>query len=356
MKSSGMATGHIESPPPAWQSNAAQDIPVAVNATVDKYFLAGMGHLVSQGAPTAERPIEQLGPNAFVYEEVAVVVRYITPAELQALHRRRIRKLYYVIDDDMHALVRDPHQPLSYRWRIWRFMRGPQKQLRKWPLAIVAPSRVILDRWDVEEKHLLHPVMLAPPPGTAHFADMSTIRAIFMGSRSHLHDLKAILPGLLRWLDETPHARLDVFLGRHCPRSLRKHPSVRNRDPVPWPRFRAFLQQQRYHLALAPMLDTPVNHARSINKLLDCAAVGACGVFSRGCYELHDAITHRKNAFLLGTEASCWAGFLKGLVGDGAAMAAISGKGQELASKLGRQDNFSRFWQTAFDLQEKSRG
>jgi len=46
-----------------------------------------------------------------------------------------------------------------------------------------------------------------------------------------------------------------------------------------WEKYRAFVACHRFHIAIAPALDTAFNRSRSLSRLHDHAAYGAAGLF-----------------------------------------------------------------------------
>jgi hypothetical protein len=100
-----------------------------------------------------------------------------------------------------------------------------------------------------------------------------------LGTASHAGALALIAPPIAELLDQYRQLRF-TYIGREpCHPRLASHAQVRRVAPMSWPRYRRWLSHRRFHLALYPLDDSPFDRARSPNKLIEHAIVGAVGIY-----------------------------------------------------------------------------
>jgi hypothetical protein len=312
--------------------------------TTTLYFSGPLHDLIAPGAePMDGRPITRIAPTVFGIGEDAVVIRYTTMANLAAL--RRAKRIFYVIDDDLFAAIRDKALPFAYRTRLGAFVRRILPHLLDLEPAIVAPSAAILSSGVFAHlsRSLLDPARYELAETFDHFWSPKTVNCIFMGTRSHANDFASIEYGLLGACEAEPRLRITTFLGDHAPPSLRRHPQIINRHPLAWQDYQAILRDERYHIALAPALPTPLNRARSISKILDHAAVGAAGLFA--CQPPFEPyIANGDNGLLLGQDAEEWRLAILDLARNLPKARRIATAGRDLAAQLGNPKRVRDFW------------
>lgn len=313
--------------------------------TADYYFLGGIGDLVGGGETASGQPIVRLGPNTWAHAGRLVIIRYVTPDEISAIESGAWQSVHYVIDDLIPAAADSLELPADYRSRLTRFSADLLPRILALRPAIVAPSAAILEAFPGFEHERLDPCCLAlrrgllPPPTPA----AETLDIAFLGTRSHagtLPLLKAIGEALNRL---QPDARLHLFFGRHLPPEIASMRAVIGHAPVPWPQFQEFTRRSRFHIGLAPVLDTPFATARSITKLMDYAAVGAAGLYGRRA-PFDGVITDGRDGLLLGDDPGEWVDAILKLAADPARRMALAREGAALAARLGHPSLVRRFW------------
>ncbi len=124
----------------------------------------------------------------------------------------------------------------------------------------------------------------------------------YMGTATHLPDLEAIVPVLLRVLEARPQTVVKVW-GCPLPAALTEHPQVfsASAEVGDYCEFAAFFQQQQADFWIAPLLDTPFNRAKSPIKFWEYAASGAPGVF-QAMPPYDGVVQHGENGLLAGDE------------------------------------------------------
>jgi len=116
-----------------------------------------------------------------------------------------------------------------------------------------------------------------------------------------------------------------------------------------WGAFQRVLKRERFHLAVAPSLDTPFNRARSINKVLDHAAVGTAGLYS-SCSPAAAVVKNGRDGMLLENDPQVWRLELERLITEPDRMRQIAVGGMELSAQIGDPARVRMFWEKRFDL------
>jgi hypothetical protein len=133
-----------------------------------------------------------------------------------------------------------------------------------------------------------------------------------------------------------------TYVGRD-PRfgALDAHPRVHRERPQSWRRYRRSLAKRRIHLGLYPLPDTPFNQARSRNKLLEHAIVGAVGVYSRSwptASELQGC------AILAGPDAADWIAALSPYLEEPQSLRPLVQAARRVLGPLNDPTSQRRFW------------
>jgi hypothetical protein len=307
------------------------------------YFSEPLADLIGARFTGAARPIRRLSPNVFVCGGNAVVVRYAGPRQIAMIERRRFGRVYLVVDDDFAALHDQDGLPADYRRRLLRYRDGAMARLLDKVTHVVAPSDRILSRYRGKSAIRLDPAQCHGAADLAHHRDDGGLDIVFAGTRSHLHDLDHVAESIAEFLRVRPDARLTTFLNGHAPKVLKNLGNAINHPAMSWPDYRAFVARNRFHVAIAPAMDTEFNRARSFNKLHDHAAYGAAGLYSRQA-PFDMIVDHEESGLLLANDPGCWRDALFDLAGRRDRVRAIAAAGQDLSRRLGSQLRVREFW------------
>jgi hypothetical protein len=310
--------------------------------SADLYFLNACGGWVGPG-----RPVARLGPGVFASAGTLLVMRHAGRAG--ALPRRP--RTIWLIDDDVAAALADPGLPRGQRLKLALFEHRHGARLLARGAEVVASSEALAERFAARAPtHLLHPHWYEPLADLAHHAKEEPLRIAFLGSAVHAGDLAFIEQPLLSVLERVPRAELHMA-ANHAPGRLAGHPRLVPMPGTSWPEWRAALPLRRFHVALYPLLDTPVNRARSVNKLIEHAIVGAAGVYSAAWPE--SARVRRRGAGLvLGPEPEAWEAAVLRLLADRALRRRIAAAGRALAADLNHAERQRGFWRHALSLDD----
>ncbi len=324
---------------------------------MDKYFLAPFARDLSpfsfftnreNVSGSGTRRLRRLGPHLFAFGQRAVLLRHCTPAEMKIITSGRFppSRLHYVIDDDLAAIAADQRLPAAYRQRVRAFMTDMLPHILRACGHIAAPSRNILNAYPGHEHALLHPCILKDRKSFRHFnRGKGGFRMIFTGTASHARDLEMIAREVRRFCAAHDDATLVTFLGGQAPDALKRIKNIYHIRPLRWPFFRYFLEHASFHVALAPMQGTAVNQARSFNKILDHAVLGAAGVYSANvCPAISDKIVSGENGLLVQNSPGAWREKLEELYAERGMTQRLAKAGAATAARIGSQQRVRNFW------------
>lgn len=331
-----------------WQRRRWLETPTA---TI--YFAGPMAGLIGRPGERS-RPIWRLGPNVYHRhgaDPQTVVLRGFDARTRSAMASHAPARLHYVIDDDVAAGMHEPDLSPRYRKRLARLHDGAMARMLAHAHHVYASSEALCARLHPLNARVepIAPVLAAPVADLSHHGlgpDGGPLRVVFPGTRSHRADLESIAEGVRRFLEARPGAALTTWLGDAAPAALQL-PNARHHAGLDWPGFRDVLREQRYHAALLPARPTAFNAARSHNKVLECASLGAVPVVGRampyaGLVEEADAGTV--------VEDNDWFAALSRLDDDRATLRALAERNAALAMRIGRPERLLRFWSERLGL------
>lgn len=252
--------------------------------TTDLYFAHACHDWI--GKWWTRGPVRAVGKNCFVAGDTLLLIR----RDEDALMQRALDwpgRLVYLIDDDIAGAAQSLALPADYRRRLAQFDRDFHRALleRADILLVSCEPLATLFTQDPRIKAEVRQIFPYWPLDFAddrHFAELENgapLRIVHLGSGSHAGALAALAPTLAELLDGSVEVRLTCF-GRELPPSLpTSHPKIERLKPMRWPAYRRWLARQRYHLALYPLEPTPFDAARSANKIVEHAIVGAVGLY-----------------------------------------------------------------------------
>ena len=318
-------------------------LPRRASPTIDLYFLDACAALVGDG-----RPIQRLAPTVFASESTRLVMRHDTGAP----KARREEGLVYFLDDAVFEGVRDPTLPLSYRAKLWAVeCAAAQRLLPRTDVLVVSTEEVA----ESLPRGLLRPgtrvVQLdpwwrEPLPGLGHFDDRSPTEIAFLGAGTHTATARFVAETFRLVCAAHPDVRLTVS-GNHARLMARMVPPehLRVLKPVSWQEYRAQVATLRAHIALYPLPDTPFARARSSNKLIEHALVGAAPLYSASWPRSRLAVD--ANAGLaLPLRQALWIETLTGLLASPREQRRLGEGAQRLAATVGRMAKQQALWRT----------
>lgn len=296
----------------------------------------------------------RVGTHTYIIGQTAIIVRYADSSEWTAIQQwlsAGSRRLVYVTDDDLEAMVSDPQLPAKYRQKLRPFVRNVLPELMDAADLVVVSSPALRTLHAEQGKDcvLLDPYWRIPPRVPLRSGSGAALRLAWLATRSHLNDLENVWPQLSRFLDQTPSARLTVFMGPNAPQWLDSHPGVSNRAVLPWNMYRAALQSEAFHVTLYPVMPTTVNKARSFSKFFELASTGAAPVFSE-TVTFSKRLTPDVNCCLVSDQA--WTTCLQALNEDPVRRESIAATAHADALALSRASRARQvsFWRSTLEL------
>lgn len=249
--------------------------------------------------------------------DTVIVVRYLSASWLAALLRMPQRpRLVYLIDDDLPSVVDTLGLPSGYRRRMLEVARFDFELLVNACDHLLVSSTGLAQRYASPKTVMMEPCFVRPPKDLSHHDRPGPVTLAYHATASHYDDAAFIAPVLAELLDRHPELHLDLIVASSLPGLPQNHPRVKIQAQMSWDAYVQYAYDNPAHIAIAPLLPTPFNQARSVVKLLDCASLGAAGVFAQ-----HDVyVPHLRtldNALLTsGDTTIAWLEAMNQLVSD----------------------------------------
>ncbi len=246
--------------------------------TADLYFANAMAAVLAPG-----ESVRRTAPTVFETPEAVLVMRHDGGARVAWRDRRR---LVYLLDDAVFAGLRDPTLPLSYRLKLWSVECAAARRLIPRAAALVVSAPEVAEALPEDLRRACHDVFLISPywsetqPSLAHFDRPTPWRIGFSGAQTHQAGLRLAAAAMAPLMREDPELRFHLAANHRMPRRLRTTPGLRLAPETSWTAYREALPRQRRHVALYPVANTVFGRARSVNKLIEHALLGAAPIYA----------------------------------------------------------------------------
>lgn len=317
--------------------------------STDLFFTDACGHHVARrwrGGPITAR-----GLNCFVHDDAMLLVRSDTLPVMRAALEWPGR-LAYIVDDDIPGAADSPGLPDHYRRRLAEFDRS-------WHQPLIARADLLLAASDVLAGRLAHrplvrridPYWALPFADQRHFAGLDQgceLQIAHLGSGSHGGGLAAIAPAMTALLDRDQSISFTYVAAAMVTAALEAHPRAHRLAPRNWPRYRRWLGETRFHLALYPLTASRFDRARSCNKLFEHAVVGAVGLYP---HDWPAAAMAADGVMLAPPDPSDWAGALAGAVARRGEMAALAARAARSLSSRDTGSMQRAIWSDFFNIE-----
>ncbi|MEM1299320.1 MAG: hypothetical protein AAGH68_08555 [Pseudomonadota bacterium] len=260
------------------------------------------------------------------------------------------------MDDDVDAGLTDESLPFLYRQKLRLVEHVTARKLQPYAGVAVVGSPVLARLFrPVMRTHLLRPFWSERPASLGHFdaleAGEGWIEMAFLGSSVHRADLEFLLPVVGRLLALFPRLRLHLPERHTLPHGFDRHPRVRRIRGLGWTAYRREITTRQFHLALYPLLDTPFNRARSPNKLIEHAVVGAAPIYSESWRESH-RVAQGLAGLCLPNERQVWFNTLRELIDQPARLRTLASGAQATAARLNNAEAQRALWCELMELRE----
>ena len=268
------------------------------------------------------------GEHIFRFKEKSVVVRY---ADFDELHRLK-EPFIYIVDDDFPAIIRDPNLPADYRQRIEDFVEGPWLKIAESAEEIVVPNHHLQSQYREMgcKTRCLSPFWkVAGSQAPKKPSSNRGVKIAWLASRAHQVDLESIRNSLENVFRENREASFTLFAGKHISDWMMAIPRLKNLPPRPWPAYRDWLRRNRFDIVIHPLLETPVNRARSVSKWKEISSTGAAPLISNRS-PWKEWLSDEDGSFFL-VEDGNWAATLSHLIQNPSERFRLAARAHEIA-------------------------
>jgi hypothetical protein len=321
----------------------------APSPSVDLYFLNACGAFMKP-----DGPVRQVAPTVFESDAVRLVIRH----DVGAPRRRPGARLVYLLDDAVFDGVRDRRLPALYRLKLALAECATARRTLPCASAVVASSQSVaaslpsgLLRRDAEIIRL-DPYWEMAFPALDHFGADGEVTVAFIGAATHAASLPFLRAVVERAMATEP--RLRLLISANHRRALRSGPSAaqtRFIEAAAWPDYRRMLPELRAHVALYP-LDPSSHHARarSVNKLIEHALIGAAPLYAAGWPPGEAAARAGAGVVLPPGDVGAWAESLVALARDRRRAQRLSEGAQAFARRLNDPQRQRATWRRLLAL------
>jgi hypothetical protein len=328
----------------AGRFHVARQTPLA-RPTTDLYFYNAMRDSVTR--PLRAGRIQPIGLNSFRVDGCAVVLRQDSPDVIARVVNGGWRKVVYLVDDDIESGLVDQNLPSAYRARLRsQFERCARPMLAAADVVITGSERLALIHSAQRSAWRLDPYWGKAAGMGAPRRDRDPgrrFRIVYLGAQSHENDLEIVLPAVERFLRRYPDAEFVTFLDTPRLRRLAREVPVSIRPMTGWYRYRRWVGSEHFDLALYPTADSAFNQARSVNKLIEHALVGAVAVYS-DCWEQTRRLEPGVNCLVASNDPQHWFDVLARAIGDRRALADLFDGALAMARELDRPTDQVETW------------
>ncbi|WP_190275512.1 glycosyltransferase family protein [Allochromatium vinosum] len=240
-----------------------------------------------------------------------VLVRYVPAAWAGFIerHRSRLGELIFFMDDDLFDLNAARGTNWRYRLKLARLATWRRDWLKAQGAALWVSTPYLRDKYADWQPQLIRPAPLPAPIVDEH------VRVFYHGSASHEAEIRWLHPVIEAALQAEPRLSFEIIGTSRVNRLYRRLPRTTVVHPMSWPTYRAFIAMPGRHIGLAPLLDSPFNHARSCTKFFDITRAGAVGIYAPGPV-CADMIEHDVNGWVVALDPDAWTNAILRLTRD----------------------------------------
>lgn len=284
-----------------------------------------------------------MSPTVFESDAVRLVIRHDAGAPAGSG-----KDLVYFADDALFAGMRDRGLPLDHRLKLWAADCDAARRLAPAARAVVVSTWEVAEdlrrvlRSSVSTLHVIDPYWPEPLADLTHFAEGGPPRVAFLGAGTHRFGAAfaaAVIRRIVAALPETE------FLLSANHRRVMAHPppTLKFLEQTRWPDYRARIVSDRRHVALYPTPDTPHARARSANKLIEHAIIGAAPIYSE-TWPMARMAAGAGGGMALGEDPALWAETAIALLRDRVRSRTLAEGAQRLAGRLRDVDAQRSLW------------
>ena len=231
-----------------------------------------------------------------------IFIRYINKEWRRYLSQTPAEKrpnIIFFIDDDVFDIK--VHKGLSwrYRWKLYNLAARHQEWLKK-----INAQLWVSTTW-LEKKYKDWSAIRLFPKNPYRLENDKKLVIFYHGSASHLMEIKWLYPVIENVLNATNNVTFELIGTAAINRIFKNIKGVHVVHPMTWYSYRDFIQTPGRIIGLAPLLDSPFNHARSASKFFDITQAGAVGIYADSAV-YQEKITHLHNGLLVAMQPELW--------------------------------------------------
>lgn len=246
------------------------------NPTFDYYIAPRLGGIETQLIDIRSQTPGTFEPRPGDY---VLICRYLTGRWARHIAEARdLAGIGLFFDDDLVAFIGDSSIPLLYRLDVARRTILPLRNARPALTDIIVSTVALQQRYSRSKARVLGPVPAEDDITPRPRASAEPFRIAFHAQLSHLAD-HAFAARIFAQMQG--RVEIDVMGPAQSKRAWDRVPGVRFHAEVDWPAYKRRSKQLGADLLVAPMLDTPLNQARSSTKAIDAVRMGAAAIFPR---------------------------------------------------------------------------
>jgi hypothetical protein len=322
------------------QTVLSRVLPAPPSPTADLYFMNACADLLDRG-------VTRLAPTVFASPGARLVMRHELGAP-RPVGVPAAGRLIWFVDDAVAQGVDDATLPALYRRKLRLVERASERRVGASAAVVVVGSAELARRYAPRvETRLIHPYWSEPIAGQEHFEPAlrgeGWIDIAYLGSTVHRADLAFLWPVIVAVLAAHPRVRFHLAERHRAPAALAGHPRVLRIPGLGWGAYRQGLAGRRFHLALYPLMDTPFNRARSVNKLIEHGVVGAAGLYSQSWDEARRA-AEAGAGLNLRNRPDEWRAAIEHLLARPETLRALAAGTGALARRLNRAEPQRHLW------------
>lgn len=316
--------------------------------TTDLYFLNSCKELVKTH-PFQKRPFQRIGSNCFKHKDKVLIIRKDSKQVIEKILQTHDLKIFYLIDDNIWEGCNDTSLPAPYRKRLAQLVdQQVNKILPRAEQLIVSTEELTQYAKGSQSTHILNPTWVSNPPSSEHFTSKE-FKLVHLGTNSHLasfHFLKDVLNEIL---DTYPHVSFNYYSNSPLLGDLDKHPRVSRSRIMRWRKYKQTIGKKLFHLALYPILDTPFNRCRSLNKILEHTLSGCPGIYSDN-WSYSKYVQHNHNGWSLMNSTKSWVDQISYCIENKNMVQKAYLNATEQFSIINNASNQKRFWMDLFNI------
>lgn len=205
--------------------------------------------------------------------DAVVVVRYLTSGweKFLADARSAGKPVAYFMDDDLMDRAAHAGLPWRYRFKIERYACLKRRAIERLCSEYWVSTPFLAAKYAA-----WRPVVLEPSAPQ----EVAPVSICYHGTASHAAEQEWLHELVARLQARCERTQFSIVGDARINRRFRALPRVAVLHPMSWPAYLAYTGAYHCDIALAPLLPGAFNAARGATKFLDCARMGAAGIYA----------------------------------------------------------------------------